>query len=196
MENPYIIKVFHDFCEDASALVNQYRVYCSRVFDTQIAHRLLIETFSPDGAKSDYTHNNASLNQLLQKYLNRSNDFKDIIQTEMQNDKNFWDKRPLTDDMLTYASQDVIYLPYLYQSFCYVFENCAAKEKQSLSPRMLCEANDIFTEAMKCNDYANLNLNVKQLEAGTVIYAFVKNIQKFGIYCSLNLGITGLISHK
>jgi len=29
-----IIKIFHDFCEDGSALINQYGVYCSHVFDT------------------------------------------------------------------------------------------------------------------------------------------------------------------
>ena len=36
-----IIKIFHDFCEDGSALINQYGVYCSSVFDTQIAHRVV-----------------------------------------------------------------------------------------------------------------------------------------------------------
>jgi len=41
LEDPQIIKVFHDFCEDTSALVQQYEVHCDTVFDTQIAHRLL-----------------------------------------------------------------------------------------------------------------------------------------------------------
>jgi len=41
LENGNIIKVFHDFCEDSSALVKQYDTHCSGVFDTQIAHRLL-----------------------------------------------------------------------------------------------------------------------------------------------------------
>ena len=34
LESQRIIKVFHDFCEDTSALVNQYGVHCERVFDT------------------------------------------------------------------------------------------------------------------------------------------------------------------
>jgi ribonuclease D len=29
-----ILKIFHDFCEDQSALINQYNVVCNNVFDT------------------------------------------------------------------------------------------------------------------------------------------------------------------
>jgi ribonuclease D len=41
LEDREIIKVFHDFCEDTSALVRQYGVHCDSVFDSQVAHRLL-----------------------------------------------------------------------------------------------------------------------------------------------------------
>ena len=63
LEDPSIVKVFHDFTEDTSALVNQYGVHCDRVFDTQIAHRLL---------KKDSTEPrdmNINLNSLLHQYL-------------------------------------------------------------------------------------------------------------------------------
>lgn len=30
----HIVKIFHDFCEDCSALINHYGVYCNSVFDT------------------------------------------------------------------------------------------------------------------------------------------------------------------
>lgn len=196
MENPYIVKVFHDFCEDSAALVNQYGVYCDRVFDTQIAHRILIDTYWTDGAKNDYAHNNASLNELLRRYLNRINDYKDLIQAEMNKDKNFWEIRPLTSEMIIYASQDVIYLPYLYQSFCYLFDQCISKESYNPTGKVLWEASDVFAEAMKCNDYAQINQSITKLNSGDVIQAFIKNIQKFGIYWSLNLGITGFINHK
>ena len=43
MESNMVMKIFHDFCEDGSALINQYGVYCSHVFDTQIAHRVIIQ---------------------------------------------------------------------------------------------------------------------------------------------------------
>lgn len=35
------VKIFHDFCEDCSALINHHGVYCEHVFDTQIAHRVI-----------------------------------------------------------------------------------------------------------------------------------------------------------
>ena len=196
MEDLYIVKVFHDFCEDSAALVNQYGVYCNRVFDTQIAHRILIDAYWSDGAKKDYAHNNASLNELLRRYLNKMNDYKDLIQAEMNKDKNFWEIRPLTSEMILYASQDVIFLPYLYKTFCYLFEQCLARENYSLIGKTLWETSDVFNEAMKCNDYAQINQTVLKLNSGDVIQAFIKNIQKFGIYCSLNLGITGFINQK
>lgn len=34
MESYEIVKVFHDFCEDASALINGFGVKCERVFDS------------------------------------------------------------------------------------------------------------------------------------------------------------------
>ena len=34
LEDRSIIKVFHDFCEDTSALIRQFEVICDGVFDT------------------------------------------------------------------------------------------------------------------------------------------------------------------
>lgn len=34
MQSHQILKLFHDFCEDQSALLNQYNVLCNYVFDT------------------------------------------------------------------------------------------------------------------------------------------------------------------
>ena len=43
MESNLVMKIFHDFCEDASALICQYNLICDFVFDTQIAHRLITD---------------------------------------------------------------------------------------------------------------------------------------------------------
>jgi ribonuclease D len=32
----------------------------------------------------------------------------------MKNDDEFWERRPLTQDMIDYATQDVCYLPMVY----------------------------------------------------------------------------------
>lgn len=68
LEDQDIVKVFHDFCEDTSALVRQYEVHCDKVFDTQIAHRLLKKD------SEDPKDQNINLNSLLQLYLNLEND--------------------------------------------------------------------------------------------------------------------------
>lgn len=73
LEDANIVKVFHDFCEDTSALVRQYQVHCDRVFDTQIAHRLLKRD------SDDPKDQNIGLNALLKLYLNVENNQKDAM---------------------------------------------------------------------------------------------------------------------
>jgi ribonuclease D len=34
MQSENILKIFHDFCEDQSALITQYNIVCNSVFDT------------------------------------------------------------------------------------------------------------------------------------------------------------------
>jgi len=61
------VKMFHDVCEDTSALVKQYGVHCERVFDTQIAHRTL------NKLSENPKDMNISLNALLSFYLGVEN---------------------------------------------------------------------------------------------------------------------------
>lgn len=184
MESPYIIKVFHDFWEDAAAIVNNYGVYCQRVYDTQIAHRLLSEFSQQADEPRDYSQNNVGLNELLKRYLNRTNTCKDTIQSKMKDNKYFWDTRPLTEEMIKYAGQDVLYLPYLYRMSWFLFD------------KMGIQMPDIYAEASKCNSYAIMNNDVQAIKKGDVVQAFIKNIQDFGVFCSLNIGLQGFVSHK
>jgi ribonuclease D len=59
LEDANIIKIFHDFCEDTSALVSQFGVHCEKVYDTQIAHRKLKQE------SSNPKDTNINLNGLL-----------------------------------------------------------------------------------------------------------------------------------
>lgn len=43
LESNEVMKIFHDFCEDSSALIGQYNLICNFVFDTQIAHRIITD---------------------------------------------------------------------------------------------------------------------------------------------------------
>lgn len=51
-------------------------------------------------------------------------------------------------------------------------------------------------ETAKCEKYAFINRHLKtpeDLYPGIVIQAFIKNYQEYGVYCSLNVGISGII---
>lgn len=88
LQDREIIKVFHDFCEDTSALVRQYGVHCDGVFDTQIAHRLLKQG-SPAFESRDQ---NISLNAFLAEHLGSyfENDQKDLIVGQMKTNPDLW----------------------------------------------------------------------------------------------------------
>jgi len=115
LEDGSVIKIFHDFCEDSSALVNQFNVHCVRVFDTQVAHRHL----APSGDQKDQ---NVSLNLALKTYLGIENTQKQFICSEMDANPGLWwqvsplllPQRPLSPEMLSYAGMDALYLPLVY----------------------------------------------------------------------------------
>ena len=111
LESNQVMKIFHDFCEDASALICQYNLICNFVFDTQIAHRLISDFLQ----HYDYRNINISLNNLLEEYTGQVNTKKDEINSQMQNNPDFWEQRPLTQAMIQYAAQDVQYLPLVYE---------------------------------------------------------------------------------
>lgn len=115
LESKTIVKVFHDFTEDAASLITNYGAKCENVFDTQIAHRVLLAALNPTRCNEN---NSISLNKLLKVHLEISHDLKDHISSKMRSDLTLWEKRPLTDDMLSYAAQDVCYLPTIYKIFC------------------------------------------------------------------------------
>ena len=91
--------------------------------------------------------------------------------------------------MINYATQDVWYLPQIYQSF----QNKVRKFHSALEFDLI---NSVFKDSRKCNIYAYININCKNFmscKVGQYLTAFLKNFQKFCIYCSLNLGCTGII---
>lgn len=119
----------------------------------------------------------------------------------MRLDETFWHSvRPLSEQMLEYAAQDVIFLPRVYekmQPYFYVpwverhcnscgeltFENITVQAK-------------IFSDTKKCLQYATINNDVKdvsQLQPGHEIVAFIKNYRRDVIFCSLNLRVSGVI---
>jgi len=196
-----IIKVFHDCCEDSSALYNQFNLQCERIFDTQVAHRILCEI--QKNLKQSYGNINISLNKLLAQYVNSIHESKEAMHQKMKEDPEFWHKRPLTQDMLDYAAKDVIFLPRVFTQMRIkmhslvinkelnekLFENHFAT---NYADRIL---EHVFAESTKFHQYSliNLHLTPHDIKKTRMIKALVKNFQKIGVYCSINIGYSGLI---
>jgi D-hexose-6-phosphate mutarotase len=54
----------------------------------------------------------------------------------------------------------------------------------------------ILRETLKCQKYAFINKHIHNadiLRPGNIIQAFIKNYQKVGVYCSLNIGVSGIV---
>jgi exonuclease 3'-5' domain-containing protein 1 len=115
MQSKKIMKIFHDFCEDQSALTNQFNVFCDFVFDTQIAHRVIQQALKKTPKLVNCEDNNISLSKLLQHYIDVTHTKKRVIADQMRDNDSFWERRPLNKDMIQYATQDVLYLPQVYQ---------------------------------------------------------------------------------
>lgn len=55
---------------------------------------------------------------------------------------------------------------------------------------------EVFRESRKCNVYSYINMpliDFKECKKGAYVTAFLKNYQRFCIYCSLNLGCSGIV---
>jgi len=110
LETDKILKVGHDCRGDSDILWYQHKVQLARVFDTQVAFCVLCKQ------QGGSTPIPAALNTLIKKYAHgATNQFKDIVREEMENCDNYWEKRPLSYNMTQYASQDVIYLPFVWR---------------------------------------------------------------------------------
>lgn len=151
--------MFHDFWEDAAAILRQYKVRIEQVFDTQIAHRELTKS---EGSYS-FLDSNISLNCLLEKYLKTQNSMKEKISVEMNMNPELWEQRPLKATMLEYASQDVVYLSSIYNIF-----------KRKLSKYLV---SKIFEKSSNWHFYSLINKNhpgIDHCEAGQYVGAYIK----------------------
>lgn len=131
----------------------------AEVFDTQIAHRELTKlenTYS-------YKDSNISLNCLLQKYLNTENMMKSEISDEMASNLDFWEQRPLTREMVNYASQDVMYLPSIYSIFKHQMKRSVVAT--------------IFEKSANCHYYSLINKDhpgIESCKSGQYIACYIK----------------------
>ena len=90
-----IKKIIHASKQDLEVLNHYYSCYPQNIFDTQIAYNLLTPDIS------------ISYSNLVKKYLN--------VELKEGSWRTDWLKRPISDDKIEYASNDVKYLIDLYE---------------------------------------------------------------------------------
>ncbi|XP_045176853.2 uncharacterized protein LOC123537263 [Mercenaria mercenaria] len=107
-----IVKVIHSCSEDSAALFHQFGIKLENVFDTQVAHMVIKEH------KDRKLPSREKLEEICKMYSTADGVYarKDDVQLKyVKNEGNFWAKRPLTQEMIDYASRDVAaLLPEVY----------------------------------------------------------------------------------
>ena len=96
--SPSITKIFHAASQDLEILYHELGVLPSPIFDTQVAATLL--GYGQQIGYSSLVHGVCGVN---------------LAKTESYTD---WSRRPLTESQVSYAAEDVIYLPRMYARMC------------------------------------------------------------------------------
>eukprot|EP00475_Leptophrys_vorax_P023156 TRINITY_DN3159_c0_g1_i2.p1 TRINITY_DN3159_c0_g1~~TRINITY_DN3159_c0_g1_i2.p1 ORF type:complete len:535 (-),score=152.91 TRINITY_DN3159_c0_g1_i2:918-2522(-) len=98
LESNVVIKVFHDCRKDVWAIGRAWGIKCSGVIDSQLAYELVENKCF------------VGLNKMLVALGCKINSRKKEVGALMDQDSEFWSKRPLQQRMISYASEDVITL--------------------------------------------------------------------------------------
>ncbi|KAB2627763.1 hypothetical protein D8674_032558 [Pyrus ussuriensis x Pyrus communis] len=112
LESSYITKVIHDCKRDSEALYFQFGIKLNNVVDTQIAYSLIEEQEGRKRLIDDYI----SFVGLLAdpRYCGISYLEKEEVRFLLRQDPNFWTYRPLSEQMVRAAADDVRFLLYIY----------------------------------------------------------------------------------
>lgn len=111
LESERPIKVVHDFRQDTDALWHQYGIQPRGLFDCQLCDVLLRRLA---GHKTGYVQGSAKLLSAhgivqgsVQGYGILTQEQKQAIHDRFSRDRHLWERRPLPEDMVEYALEDV-----------------------------------------------------------------------------------------
>lgn len=113
LESENVVKVIHSSKGDSAALYHQFGVHLQNVFDTQIAHLVIEE------AKGRKLPRSLKLEDLCNMYSDYAMvlDQKDIVKEKFVREiGDYWARRPLTREMIDYASKDAAVLIPVYRN--------------------------------------------------------------------------------
>lgn len=117
LESDKIVKIAHDVRNNSVSLYKNFNITLNNVFDTQVAHLILQQqsTGKPAYKPTKYI----SLYTLCSLYggPNLNPKTKDKLHKIYRKDFKYWQKRPLTEEMLQFAMTDVYaLLPCVYRT--------------------------------------------------------------------------------
>lgn len=176
-----VTKVMHDSREDSSAFLSQFDIELAGVYDSQVAHTMMLE-------RQAVRPFQISLNELLKQVLKLENEKEVSLGHRMKKDPNVWFYRPLREDLLTYAAQDVMYLPLLHQRLC-----------DQLGDRT---GSRVMSRSQEYVNYAHMNLHLSSPKAaerrGLRLQAMLATQTEAALYFKLNLGAhrQGVVSRE
>jgi exonuclease 3'-5' domain-containing protein 1 len=117
LENKKILKLIHDVRNDWDSLLHQYFVRIYNFIDTQEGHFILKLFYYQEVIRP------ISLFNFIETHTKFKLSHKEKFKKEMMENQNFWLERPLNEDKLIYASQDVMYLFKAWNSIEYIFND-------------------------------------------------------------------------
>jgi hypothetical protein len=104
LENKKIMKLIHDCRNDWDSLLYQYKVRLYNFIDTQEAYFIFKLFYFQEISLP------ISLLKFIEMICNTKLEYKSKFKTTMSSDPEMWGKRPLDEEQLLYASEDVLYL--------------------------------------------------------------------------------------
>ncbi|XP_035546784.1 egalitarian protein homolog isoform X2 [Juglans regia] len=111
LESAYITKVVHDCKRDSEALYFQFGIKLNNVVDTQIAYSLIEEQEGRTRSPDDYI---SFVGVLADPRYCISYLEKEEVRVLLRQDPKFWTHRPLSEQMVRAAADDVRFLLHIY----------------------------------------------------------------------------------
>jgi len=144
LENPNILKIFHDCRWDSDILWHQMGVRLCNIFDTQIGYacyRRQQESITPLPV---------GLKTLLRRFaLGGTHTSKEEGREGMEKQEDYWKIRPMTEVMLQYAREDVLLLPLVYRQIDAVFSSSSRRVAQKHSEEYLTQRREKTLEELQ-----------------------------------------------
>jgi hypothetical protein len=112
LENKKILKLIHDCRNDWDSLLYQYSVRIFNFIDTQEAYFIFKLFYYQEITLP------ISLSKFIENITNAKLEYKQKFKNVMNEDPYIWGNRPLTEDQLAYASEDVVFLIKAWLCLC------------------------------------------------------------------------------